>query len=167
MRISGNGTLALVCCTIFMAAATSARAGWTLQQGSAKSPGCTLESGSTSMNDGYQDTRVRLSINNQRLLVMTESNIDSSFADLDLQVDGRAAIPADTVADEQNVLFTSDITSIVEQFRKGNSVTVRLRFWPSYPATQRYPVRFSLMGFTRAWNEYLGCGDRNPQPAAN
>jgi hypothetical protein len=146
----------------FMAAASPARADWSIQPESAGSPGCTLESASITMHDGYQDTRVRLNIDEQRLLVITESNIDSGFGDLDLQVDGRASIPADTVADEQSVLFTTNIATIVEQFRKGNSARINLRFWPTYPATQRYSAKFSLNGFTRAWNEYLECRNRNP-----
>lgn len=155
MRISGIP--GLICGMAFMAASAYARADWSVKPGTAGSGGCTLVSASVTMPDGYQDTRVRLNINDQRLLVITQSNVDSGFGDIDLQVDGKAGIPADNVVDEQNVMFTTGIATIIGQFRKGNSARVHLRFWPSYPATQRYPAVFSLRGFTRAWNEFLEC----------
>ena len=157
MRILGNGIARLICCTVCIAVAPYAHADWSMLQGPAGGSGCAVETASITMHDGYQDTRIKLNINDQRLLVITESNIDNGFGDIGLQVDGSATIPADAVADEQNVLFTSNIPAIVEQFRKGSSASVHLRFWPSYPATQRYSARFSLMGFTRAWKAYLQC----------
>lgn len=159
MCIFGNRILGIMCCTAFMAATPFARADWSLHQGTTKNPGCALETANATIHDGYQDTRIRLNIDDRRLLVITESNIDNGFDDIGLQIDNRATIPADAVADEQNVLFNSDIATIIEQFRKGNRARIHLRFWPSYPATQRYTAKFSLMGFTRAWNKYLECGE--------
>jgi hypothetical protein len=140
-----------------MTVSTAVQAGWTAHQGTAGNTGCILETDQITMHDGYQDTRVRLNINNERLLVITESNIDTGFDDIGLQVDARVTIPADTAVDERNVQFSSATATIIEQFRKGNRVRVYLRFWPSYPATQRYAAVFSLAGFTRAWNEFLSC----------
>lgn len=140
-----------------MAVSTVVQAGWAVDEGTAGSAGCILETDRITMHDGYQDTRIRLNINEERLLVITESNIDSGFGDIALQVDARDTIPADTAVDERNVQFSSDIATIVEQFRKGNRARIYLRFWPSYPATQRYEAVFSLTGFTRAWNEFLNC----------
>jgi hypothetical protein len=97
---------------------------------------------------------------NGELRVKTESNIDVSFNDVGLAVDGKEFIAADGVADEKQVLFQSSADAIIEQFIRGRSVTVYLRFWPSYPATQRYQARFSLIGFTRAYNDYKICSDK-------
>jgi hypothetical protein len=88
---------------------------------------------------------------------MTDSNIDTGFDDLALQVDGKALIQAGAAVDEKNLRFDSDMAAIIEQFRKGNKVRVYLRFWPTYPATQRYEAVFSLTGFTRTWNEFTQC----------
>jgi hypothetical protein len=118
-----------------------------------------LETGEISLFDGYQDTRLRLSVANGELRVKTESNIDFSFNDVGLAVDGHDFIAADTVVDERQVLFSSSLDVVIEQFIRGRSVTVYLRFWPSYPATQRYAARFSLMGFARAYNDYTACSN--------
>ena len=124
--------------------------------------GCALETGEISLFDGYQDTQLRLGITDEALRVRTDSNIDLSFNDVGLAVDGKDFIAADAVVDEKDVLFSSGTEAILEQFIRGHSVTLYLRFWPSYPATQRYEARFSLMGFTRAYNNYKACRNKMP-----
>ena len=142
---------------VLMLTAATVQAAWVVSETTTT---CVLETEDITLHDGYQDTRVRLNINNERLLVVTASNIDSSFDDTALQVDRKTVIRADVDEDEQNLRFDAHIVSIIEQFRKGNRVRVYLRFWPTYPATQRYEVAFSLAGFTRAWNDFTACSDR-------
>jgi len=139
----------------------SARAGWSVADASGTG-GCVLETEEIGLFDGYQDTRLRLRVTGEGLLVRTESNIDFGFDDVGLAVDGKDFIPADAVIDEKDVLFSSDAEAVIAQFIRGRSVTVYLRFWPSYPATQRYDARFSLMGFTRAYNDYRTCRGKAP-----
>jgi hypothetical protein len=155
MRNPDSARLKYICMIALMLAPAAAPADWSVQPATAGS--CVLETADITVHDGYQDTWVRLNINADRLLVMTDSNIDSGFGDTALQVDGKVAIPADAVADEKNLRFDSDMAAIIEQFSKGNRVRVYLRFWPTYPATQRYEAVFSLAGFTRAWNDYTEC----------
>ena len=151
----------------FMMAALSvaplaAQAGWSAMDATPGMTGCALETKEISLFDGYQDTRLRLNVANGELRIKTESNIDLSFGDVGLAVDGKDFIPADAVVDEKHVLFNSGTEAILEQFIRGHSVTVYLRFWPSYPATQRYQARFSLTGFTRAYNNYTACSNKVP-----
>ncbi|MCK5382306.1 MAG: hypothetical protein KAJ65_00995 [Gammaproteobacteria bacterium] len=145
---------------VFLLTAATVQAEWSVRD---TATSCVLETEEITLHDGYQDTRVRLNINNERLLVVTGSNIDTGFDDTALQVDGQAVIPADAAEDEQNLRFDAHMPTIIEQFRKGNRVRVYLRFWPTYPATQRYEAAFSLAGFTRAWNDYSACRDRISQ----
>ena len=139
---------------LLLLAAAGVQAEWQVHDSESA---CALETEDITLHDGYQDTRVRLNINNERLLIITGSNVDTGFEDTALQVDGHTVIPADTAEDEQNLRYDAHILSIIEQFKKGNRVRVYLRFWPSYPATQRFDAVFSLAGFTRAWNEYTTC----------
>jgi hypothetical protein len=148
-------------CVALCFAPLSARAGWSVADAS-ETDGCVLETEETSLFDGYQDTRLRLRVTGEGLLVRTESNIDFGFDDVGLAVDGEDFIPADAVTDEKDVLFSSEAEAVIGQFIRGRSVTVYLRFWPSYPATQRYEARFSLMGFTRAYNDYQACRGKPP-----
>lgn len=153
----GVARLAVLCCVPL-----AAQAGWSVGDAAPGRVGCVLETQEISLFDGYQDTRLRLRVSGEGLRVETESNIDFGFDDVGLAVDGQDFIPADAVADEKDVLFSSGIEAVIGQFIRGRSVTVYLRFWPSYPATQRYGARFSLMGFTRAYNEYQACRAKPP-----
>lgn len=159
MRNPGSVMLNNICIIVLMLVPAAAVANWTVQPATAGSHACALETANITVHDGYQDTWVRLNINAERLLVMTDSNIDAGFDDTGLQVDGKAVITDAAVVDEKILRFDTDMATIVEQFRKGNRVRIYLRFWPSYPATQRYEAMFSLAGFTRAWKDYTECKD--------
>lgn len=152
---------ALIFIALFVAS-LAAHAEWSAGNTDSGMDGCALETREISLFDGYQDTRLRLSVAEEGLQVKTESNIDLSFSDVGLAVDGKEFIPADAVVDEKHVLFSSSTEAVFEQFIRGSSVTVYLRFWPSYPVTQRYEARFSLMGFTRAYNNYKACRSKMP-----
>lgn len=143
---------------VLTAASASARAEWTVDQ----TGGCVLQSEEISLFDGYQDTTLKLSVTDTGLMVITESNIDPGFDDLGLAVDGGELLPADSVVEELQILFSKDSDTIIEKFVRGRSVKVYLRFWPSYPATQRYEAGFSLIGFTRAYNDYKQCLRKTP-----
>jgi len=151
--------LPAVLLAVLYAGSVAAGATWTADQ----TGSCALETGDIIVFDGYQDTGLKLSLTETGLLVRTKSNIDMSYDDVGLAVDGGRFIPADAVVDEQDVLFSRNSDTIIEQFIRGGSVKLFLRFWPTYPATQRREARFSLMGFTRAYNDYKEC--RNKPPA--
>ena len=74
---------------VLLLTAAGVQAEWQLRD---SATACVLETEDISLHDGYQDTRVRLNINDERLLVITGSNIDTGFEDTALQVDGRAVI---------------------------------------------------------------------------
>ena len=122
-----------------------------------------LETEETSLFDGYQDTRLKLRLGGGVLQVRTDSNIDLSFDDVGLAVDGGEFVPADAVVDEQNIRFNAVNDALLEQFIRGRSVRLYLRFWPTYPATRRYEANLSLIGFTRAYNRYRMCRSQEQQ----
>jgi hypothetical protein len=112
---------------------------------------CLLLSESQVTTDGYDSTPVRLMMDDASLWVVTESELDTSFADLRLQVDAEPMLRSDHLAGRQMILiFDQDIPALIQRFRTGRQVTVFLRFWPTWPATELFPVRFSLGGFSRA-----------------
>jgi len=152
LALAWHGVLALAAlCSMPLAA----HAGWSVAE-----PECVLESEEISLFDGYADTRLRLSVTGAAVRVMTESNIDFGFDDVGLAVDGNGFVPADAVADEKDVLFSSGTGELIEQFIRGRAVTIYLRFWPTYPATRRYEARISLSGFTRAYHDYQACSSK-------
>ena len=115
---------------------------------------CMLHSETQTIPDGYGETPVSLVFNGEALLVVMESHIDTGFADLELLVDEQASIKTTKVAKQIIVIFDNDLAALIDQFKKGHETTVYLRFWPTWPATQRFPAKFSLKGFTKAYNDF-------------
>jgi hypothetical protein len=132
-------------------------ADWKVWNPPGNQKGCVLETENARMSDGYSETKVKLRLTADVLLIKTNSNIDLSFKDVGLKVDRNDFIAADDVMDEKNVVFRSELATIVEQFIKGLRVTLQIRYWPTYPATNNYQTDFSLLGFTNAYQEYKSC----------
>ena len=57
----------------------------------------------------------------------------------------------DSVKKQMNAVFSRSIDEIVQQFKAGSAVELRLRFWPTWPETEVVPARFSLIGFSAAY----------------
>lgn len=120
---------------------------------------CLLFSEIQTTSDGYDSTPVTLVFDGVNLRVVTESELDPSFTDLRLEVDIESSIHGDQIVDKKMVLvFDQDIPKLIEQFRAGKQVTVHLRFWPTWPATQSFAIPFSLVGFSKAHDRFMhGC----------
>jgi hypothetical protein len=118
---------------------------------------CLIRSGTVTVPDGYGDTPVTIVGNGQKWIVMTESELDTSFADLELVVDEEPPFTDGTVEHNTYLVFAQDYSKILEQFKAGLKVTVYLRFWPTWPVTQRFAAEFSLIGFTKATQTLPSC----------
>ncbi len=120
---------------------------------------CLLISEPAITPDGYDSASVQLVFNGDRLLVVTDSEIDASFADLQLMVDDKPPMHGNQLAQKKMTLVFDPISpDLVQQLRAGRQVTVFLRFWPTWPATERFAVPFSLIGFSRAHDSFnQGC----------
>lgn len=124
-----------------------------------RQPRCLLVSDPVTTPDGYDATPVFLALDGVGLRVVAESELDPSFADLRLAVDAEPPIHGSRIIHNKMMLvFDQDLPRLIEQFRAGRQATVYLRFWPTWPVTQSFPVRFSLAGFSRAHDRFTqGC----------
>jgi hypothetical protein len=118
---------------------------------------CLLRSEVQTIQDGYGETPVSLVINDEALLVVTESQIDPSFGDLEVVVDDKAPLKTAKVAKDKVLVFDHDRAMLIDQFKAGAWATIYLRFWPTWPATQRFPAKFTLKGFTKAYSDFERC----------
>jgi len=66
---------------------------------------------------------------------------------------------------KMSLVFDQDIPGLIKKLRAGKQATVYLRFWPTWPATQSFPVTFSLAGFSKA-HDSLTQGCQPPAAAA-
>ncbi len=115
-----------------------------------RQPRCLINSEPQTTSDGYDITPVSLIFNGGSLLVITESELDPSFADLQLVVDKNPPIQTVQIARKMILVFDRDLPELVRQLQVGRQATVYLRFWPTWPATESFAVSFSLAGFSKA-----------------
>lgn len=132
---------------------TTAAASWTAKiqpDPITRQQRCLLESDAVTTAAGHDDTTpVVLVFNGEILLVKTQSELDPSFADLQLTVDKNPPIRSDKVIQKNFLSFDQNLADLLKQLREGHQLTVYLRFWPTWPVTQSFPVPFSLAGFSK------------------
>lgn len=131
------------------------RADWTVKSGDGS--GCILESSAESLPDGYQTTTARIRVDGKTVSVSSPSVFDTGFNDIRIVVDEQEMFPIDRLADPRTAVFESRYAALVEQFKRGLRASVRLRFWPTWPATGTHAATFSLIGFTRAHAQLGEC----------
>ena len=119
--------------------------------------GCYLYTPTVRIADGQGLTNVTLRLDKKRLLVITDSNIDAEYNDIGLQVDEEQIIDADALLGETNVIFRRAVPTVTKQFIAGKSVSINLRFWPTWPTTGLKHAEFSLIGFTKAYRQFETC----------
>ena len=128
---------------------------WAISQ----APGgpCLLASVSQPVNDGYQQVQAQILVDGRTVVVKTDSVLDGGFSDIGLKVANEPFVPVDQIRDRKQAVFEKQYGKIVKLFKDGREVEVKLRFWPTWPATGTHSVSFSLMGFTRAYDEAGRC----------
>jgi invasion protein IalB len=118
---------------------------------------CTVASAKMPVDDGYQKISAQIVVDSKTVIVKTESELDPGFSDIGMRVGNRDLIPMDKVGQKKQAVFETSYANIVELFKLGREVTVTLRFWPTWPVTGTHSVSFSLMGFTKAYDEAAKC----------
>lgn len=113
---------------------------------------CLVSSEPQTTPDGYDTTPVSLIFNGDSLIVITESELDPSFTDLQLVVDKNPPIRTAQIARKMILVFNQDLPELVRQLRIGRQAIIYLRFWPTWPATESFAVPFSLSGFSKAYD---------------
>jgi hypothetical protein len=119
--------------------------------------GCALRSAPQTVNDGYQTVQARIVVDAAKVVVESPSDLDDSFSDIGLALPEHDFIRADRVEGKKRAVFESRYADLVKAFKAGREVEARLRFWPEFPVTGVHSARFSLMGFTKAYDEAKGC----------
>lgn len=118
---------------------------------------CVAESDVVSLHDGYQETRLRLRVDQQSVAVVTESNIDGSRSDAGISVDGQPLIAIDSIVLEQTAIVRAGATVLVKQFKSGREASIRLHFWPTWAPRGLRSATVNLNGFSRAYSRLPDC----------
>jgi hypothetical protein len=118
---------------------------------------CRLESDKAPVNDGYQNVTAQLLVTAGGVVqIVSESTLDFGSADIGIQVDKDPFVKADKLAGDKTVVFEASAPTLVPRFKAGLSARAQLRFWPTWPVTGTHDAVFSLIGFTKAYDEMVG-----------
>ena len=107
--------------------------------------------------DGYNNSEATVVVGPTSVIVKTTSTLDPGFQDVGFVVDKNPFVPADRYDGPRTLIFEKDYPGIVAQFKKGHEVRFALRFWPTWPATGTHEAVYSLIGFTKAYEENQKC----------
>lgn len=122
-----------------------------------KKNSCFVTSAIRPIFDGYQQVTAQIIIDAKGVAVKSDSVLDPGSSDIGLKVSKKDFIAADKVLKDKQAVFDSNYDSIVKLFKAGREVTLQLRFWPTWPATGTHTASFSLMGFTKAYEDAMKC----------
>lgn len=129
---------------------------WSVSQDE-QSRKCSLTAEKKTIYDGYQTAAVFLIVDDRSVKLRSESVLDPGFSDIGMKVDQKDFIPMDKLEKERVAVFETRREQLIEQFIRGREVEVRLRFWPTWPTTGTHTAKFSLLGFTKAFDQYSKC----------
>jgi hypothetical protein len=154
-RRAMRGAIAAALVPVLLGAAPATLvAEWAVKPGAA---GCVVESTAESLSDGYQMTTARIRVDGKMVSVVSPSVLDPGLNDIAIFVDQQGMVALDRLADPRTAVFESRYPGLVDQFKRGLSARVQLRFWPTWPVTGPHSVSFSLLGFTRAYGRLDEC----------
>jgi hypothetical protein len=118
---------------------------------------CRIESDKAPVNDGYQSVTAKLVVTSNNVVqIISESTFDPGSGDIGLEVDRNAFVKFDKLAGDKTVVFETTAATLIPQFKAGLRARAQLRFWPTWPVTGTHDADFSLIGFTKAYEEMVG-----------
>lgn len=116
---------------------------------------CVLYSGKSAMFDGYEDSWIRLQVTTDAIVVNSESNLDPSYPNQGLRVDGGALAPfVDSLLTDRSAYTKKPVQLAMA---KGSRLSVSLGFWPTWPVTKTQTASLDLTGFERAYAALKAC----------
>ena len=145
--------MAAVACAVALNAAEAGAADWEVKVVGDGKAGCLIVSDKKPISDGYQEITAQISVDNKTVAIQSDSVLDGSFSDLGVRIGNKDYIKADRIAKERQAVFESQYAELVRLYKAGLVTTVHLRFWPTWPSKGLQTAAFSLIGFTRAYEE--------------
>ena len=141
----------------FVCGAAAAEDNWEVKVEHEDGTRCLLESVTKIFNDGQAETVAKLVYTGDTLYAATQSNINLEYEGIGLQVDDLEQHRVDGVYMLKTAVFSKNIETIHKQFIHGLKAKVTLGFWPLIPKTKTYDIEFSLIGYTKAYHQFLEC----------
>ena len=131
---------------------------WTLELAqTASASECMLRSKAVPMEDGQGSTTLMAQITEDAFILKTRSIIDTSYENTGIQIDQGQQIPIEQLHTEESVIYSSGYTRAMNLMKQGQTLTVSLGFWPTWPITQAYEAQIDLTSFDQALESLKYC----------
>jgi len=122
---------------------------------------CYMRSADTAIQIGEDETRLFLLLTGQKLYIVTNSIIDTSYSDSHITVDGHEAIPVKQYTNKETAQINQFDPQYLARFIKGYQASVYMGYWPSWSKSGLQEAQFSLIGFTKTYTDYIQCQARS------
>lgn len=125
---------------------------WTLalHTKSGVKPVCALTQSVRSMSDGQGGTPLELILMRDQIRIATKSNIDITYPDDGLKIDGDPVVALDKVENESTAVIETDVAQIIQRLRTARRLDVFLGFWPTWPVTETHRQALKVDQFVKA-----------------
>ncbi|OMH38668.1 hypothetical protein [Motiliproteus sp. MSK22-1] len=131
---------------------------WTLELAQTASVSeCLLRSKAVPIEDGQGSTTLVAQITEDAFILKTRSIIDTSYENTGIQIDQGQRIPIEQLHTEESVIYSSGYTRAMDLMKQGETLTVSLGFWPTWPITQAYEAKIDLTSFDQALESLRHC----------
>lgn len=119
---------------------------------------CLLSSRGLRMADGQGGTPITLVISESNIAVLTDSNIDLSYAGSGVKIDSKH-LAFEKVDNDTNVVFIEQRQQLLNNMVRGSRLELVLGFWPTWPKTQAYRTAVPLTRFSSAFQAWRSCNE--------
>ena len=116
-----------------------------------------MRSVDTAIHIGEDETSIFLLLTGEKLYIVTNSIIDTSYSNSRINVDRYDPIPVKQYTDKKTAQIKTFDPDYLAQFIKGYWASVYMGYWPSWEKTGLQEARFDLIGFTRTYTDYIQC----------
>ncbi len=118
---------------------------------------CVLESMIVEMDDGQGLSKIHLDLAHDIWTLVTESDIDLSYAGTGLDTDKGQHFELGEVVNGTNVVFTEDSPAITAALLNTSQLRIALGFWPTWPITETKFHELPTTQFTSAYRAWQKC----------
>ena len=118
---------------------------------------CLMETENMKIFDGENFIKLRIVYARDKLVIITNANVDPSYDNVGITVDNKNHLKFDLYRDKTTAVINGFSDEKLKYFSKGKIAELSIGFWPSWPKTEPSKVLIDLAGFRKEHDKYKVC----------
>ncbi len=118
---------------------------------------CLMETENMKIFDGENFIKLRIVYARDKLVIITNANVDPSYDNVGITVDNKNHLKFDLYRDKSTAVINDFSSEKLKYFTKGKTAELSIGFWPSWPKTEPARVLIDLAGFRKEHQKYKVC----------